>query len=193
MQRLFGVDDSLVIVSAQTPRHRVETENGGGVGIDHRRTIDRGECQVMVARQGGAHRARNRQRQRNVGAAARSLPAPVAWPPPGHPRSPPANASDGAAGGTRQRARWRSGRRGPLPAPRPTAAAPPDCPPPSRRRPPARRAGSGRRRRGRLRLAPSPFNLRDAQHRCDRADHAFGNLVLQVEAVFEGAVEAVGP
>src|SRR6202008_3258871 len=45
----------------------------------------------------------------------------------------------------------------------------------------------------RLRLAPRALDLGLAQPRPDGADHAFGDPVLQIECVFEGAVEAVGP
>jgi hypothetical protein len=43
------------------------------------------------------------------------------------------------------------------------------------------------------RLALGPLDLGLFQLRCDRADHACGNLVLQVEDVSESAVEVVGP
>src|SRR5208282_221833 len=45
----------------------------------------------------------------------------------------------------------------------------------------------------RLRLAPGAPDLGAAQHRTDRADQTFGDLVLQIERVFERAVEALVP
>src|SRR5271166_5552064 len=45
----------------------------------------------------------------------------------------------------------------------------------------------------RLRLAPGALDLGAAQHRTDRADQTFGDLVLQIERVFERAVEALVP
>src|SRR5215472_12339147 len=44
-----------------------------------------------------------------------------------------------------------------------------------------------------LRLAAGPLDFRAAQYRSDRANHALGDPVLQIERVFKGAVEAFGP
>src|SRR5205807_5270572 len=65
-----------------------------------------------------------------------------------------------------------------------------------------RRLGKGRRKGAqreivgvliRLWLAPRPFDLGFAQDRPDRANDALCDPVLQIERVFQGTVEAVGP
>ena len=46
---------------------------------------------------------------------------------------------------------------------------------------------------GRIRFAPRPLDLREAEHRTGRPDHGFGNLVLKIERIFERAVKPLGP
>jgi len=146
----------------------------------------------MIPGQEGAHRAGHGKRQRNFAAPGDRRPAKrfaasrSSSSPPGqfirwrccrhHAARALASGSPGSVSNTspsRRSASWLSSA--------------------VRQRPMVARDRLDHRRPGSLRLAPGALDFSAAQHRADRADQAFGNLVLQIERIFERAVKPLGP
>jgi hypothetical protein len=193
LQCFLGMLDGGVIGTANTSRQGIEGKNRGGVGIDHHGAVDGREREIVVARQAGVHRASQRERERCVGASVDRGPRqPSCSLPVLGLRARPIHqmallvAPCGERIGHRE-VRIRLQRLAQQP---------------QRLRVVFRGLGEGRRKGPQgevvgvlvcLGLAPRALDLGLAQHRRDRADHAFGDPVLQIERVFEGAVEAVGP
>ncbi len=191
--RLLGMLDGGVIRSANASRQSVKAENDSGVGVDHHRAIDRGHGEGMVTRQARPHRSTQSERHRGVAARGNSDPRHA-------PRclavirlrlGPLHQMALLMAPGAE-----RVGHRIAGVALQDLGKQPQSLSVVFRRLGKARVKGAqGQiiRVLGPFGFAPGAFDLGLAQHRRDRADHALGYLVLQIEGIFEGAVKAVGP